>query len=132
MPDLLKRGKSKIAYFDLLLSDQRLKAFIESLSLAYSKIRFGEVGFDVNSDEMCQTLDEVAYSLDRLYQSQSQPHIVQRARATLKDGVTTTSYGKPKPLLYVPSILKQTFLQDNKYFNDNDISDNFMARVPLP
>ena len=74
MPDLLKRGKARIGYFDLLLTDERLKAFIESLSLAYGKMRFGEQGFDINTGEFVFALDEVAYSLDKLYQATAQPH----------------------------------------------------------
>ena len=132
LPDLLKRRRATIAYFDLLLNDERLRVFIENLSVAYGRMRFGEVGFDINPKEMCQALDEVVYNLDKLYQSQSQPHVVQRARAVQKDGTTTTSYERQKPLLYVPAIMKQTFLQDNKYFGESDISDSLMARLPLP
>jgi HEPN domain-containing protein len=132
LPDLLKRGKAKIGYFDLLLTDERLKVFIESLSLAYGKMRFGEAGFDINTKELCFALDEVAYSLDRLYQTTAQPHIVQRVRAVQKDGVTTQSYEKQKCLLYVPTALKEAFLRDNKFFNEDAISDNFMASVPMP
>ena len=132
LPDLLKRGKAKIGYFDLLLTDERLKAFIESLSLAYGKMRFGEAGFDINTKELYLALDEVVYNLDRLYQTASQSRVVQRVRAVQKDGVTTQSYEKQKCFLYVPTALKEAFLRDNKFFNESDISDDFMARVTMP
>jgi HEPN domain-containing protein len=132
LPYLLQRRKGKVAYFDKLLNDERLFSFVKSLSLAYSKMRFGEVGFSINVKELCLALDEVVFNLDKLYRETSQSHIVQRVRATLKDGVTTSSYEHPECPLYVPTAMKEAFLRDNKYFGEKDISDNFMAGVPLP
>jgi HEPN domain-containing protein len=129
---LLEYGRRKVKYFDILLTEPKLKYFIQNLAPIYFKMRFGEVGFSIKNDELIQVLDEVAFNLDKAYQETSQPHIVQRARATMVNGVTTTSYERHERPLYVPTAMKDPFLRNNKYFGEKDISNNFMARVPLP
>jgi HEPN domain-containing protein len=110
--ELLKLGKEKVAYFDKLLTDPKLFYFIRNLAPVYFKMRFGEVGFTIKSDELVQVLDEVAFNLDKSY------------REIMKN--------EEKCPFYVPDAMKEAFLRDNEYFSEKDISNNFMATVPMP
>lgn len=112
LPKLLERGKGKIAYFDKLLTDPKLSYFIRNLSLVYTKMRFGEAGFDVEQQELTQVLDEVAFNLDKSY------HEIMKT--------------KEKLAIYVPDRMKEAFLCNNKYFGENDISNDVMASMPMP
>lgn len=112
LPDLLKRGKEKVAYFNKLLKEPKLSYFIQNLILVNTKMRFGEVGYTVKSDELVQVLDEIAFNLDKSY------------REVMKN--------KEKCPLYVPDTMNDAFLRDNKYFSEKDISNNFMARISMP
>lgn len=112
LPKLLERGKGKVTYFDKLLKDPKLSYFIQNLTLVNTKMRFGEVGFTIKSDELVQVLDEVAFNLDKSY------------REIIKH--------KEKCPFYVPDSMKEAFLRHNKYFSGKDISNDFMASTPLP
>jgi HEPN domain-containing protein len=129
---LLKRGNGKIPYFDKLLTEPKLLYFIENLNLAYNIMRFGEGKSSVKNPELIQVLDEVAFNLDKTYRESARGHVVQRVSVTIKDGVQNTSYEAKATPLYVPDAMKEAFLRDNKYFSEQDISNNFMAKVPLP
>lgn len=112
LPELLGRGKGKVAYFDKLLNDPKLSYFIRNLTLVNTKMRFGEVGFNIKGDELTQVLDEVAFNLDQSY------------REIMKN--------KEQCPLYVPDAMKETFLRHNKCFGEKDISNDFMTAMPLP
>lgn len=112
LPKLLDRGKGKIAYFDKLLTDPKLSYFIENLLLVYNKMRFGEAGFTVKQDELIQVLDEVAFNLNESY--------------------LAVMENKDKPPLYVPDAMREAFLCNNKFFGENDISNELMASMPPP
>jgi len=112
LPKLLKRGEKSVPYFGKLLTDTKLRYFIQNLSLVNSAMRFGEARFEVETDELIQVLDEVVYNLDRAY--------LQIMR------------NNQNPPFYVPDGMKDAFLQKNNYFRENDLSSNFMASMPLP
>jgi len=111
LPKLLERGKAKTAYFDKLLTDQKLRYFIENLTLVNARMRFGEGGFTVEQQELTQILDEVAFNLNKTYLDMIK--------------------SKHAPL-YVPDALKETFLRGNKYFTEAAISNDTLAAIPLP
>ena len=75
-------------------------------------MRFGEGGFDVEQKELTQVLDEVAFNLDKSY----------------RDIMKT----KEKVPIYVPDGMREAFLRENKYFGENDISNDIMASMPMP
>jgi len=112
LPELLERGKGKVPYFDKLMDDPKLSYFIRNLTLVNTKMRFGEAGFNIKSDELIEVLDEVAFNLDKSY------------REIIKHNGECP--------FYVPEAMKEAFLSHNKYFGEKDISNYFMARVPLP
>ena len=108
---LLARGKG-IPYFSELLTNPKLSYFIENLNLVHAKMRFGEAGFGVKQQELIQVLDEVAFNLNKTYLNMMK----------CKDAHP----------FYVPDALKESFLHDNKFFRDNDISNNVMDSIPQP
>lgn len=111
LPKLLERGEANIPYFQVLLTDPKLSYFIQNLMLVNSKMRFGEEGFDVEQQELTQVLDEVAFNLHGIY---------------------LQTIGAPgKAPLYVPHSMKEVFLRDNKYFSEEDTTDNPLATMSL-
>lgn len=112
IPKLLELGKDTVPYFKKVLTDAKLMYFIENLNLAYKNMRFGEVGFSAKANELIQVLDEVAFNLDLSY------------RQIMKNT-------NPCPL-YVPDELQVPFLQNNKFFSEENISSGVMARMPMP
>jgi HEPN domain-containing protein len=109
--ELLERGKGEVAYFDKLLKEPKLSYFIRSLWHVYTKMRFGEAGFNVQINESIQILNEVAFNLHKSY-------------------IETMKFKDQLPL-YVPDAMKEAFLRDNKYFGEKDISTNFTKLMGL-
>jgi|SRR5208282_1610265 len=112
LPKLLKRGEQSVSYFGKLLTDTKLSYFIENLARVNSAMRFGEARFEVQTDELIQVLDEVAFNLDMSY------------REIMK--------AKEKLPIHVPDGMKEAFLCKNNYFGQSDISNDVMASMPLP
>jgi hypothetical protein len=110
---------SNVDQFSFLLSDllaYRRQASIHSQwSSLVSRSGIGLVRtsrFDVKQQELVQVLDEVAFNLNKTY-------------------VDMMKCKDAHPF-YVPDALKESFLRDNKFFRDNDISNNFMDSIPQP
>jgi len=106
--ELLERAPGpRSIYFDRLLGDDGLKEFLHSLTNAYlGGARYGEVAWGLNFRAMYSRLDELVSNLDRAFR-ELEPQAGRR--------------------LYVPKALRSYVLDENKFFTEEDVTDNGMA-----
>ncbi len=107
---LLEREKESVPYFRKVLEDGARKHFLEQLTKAYERMRYGEASFKVTTDGCTQLLDEFAFHLKKTY--------LETMRA-------------PETKVYVTPRLREDFLRNNKFFSPEDISDHLMASLGM-
>jgi HEPN domain-containing protein len=109
--ELLERGGDSVPYFRKVLEDAAKKHFLEQLTRAYERMRYGEARFSVKGDGCVQLLDELVFNLKKTYLE------------TMK---------APETKIYVSPRLREGFLQNNRFFTPRDITDNPIASLGLP
>lgn len=105
---ILNKYKSKENYFSEILNDKQKVGFLSELSDAYLSYRYGETGSKSNSKEMIEVLDELVFNLRNIY--------IKNIRI-------------PSGKIYIPNDLRDKFLESNKFFTDEYITNNQIAQM---
>ncbi len=108
---LLKKYERREPYFSSLLQNKTFADFLQELSEAYFILRYGEAGAESRSSEIIQILDELAYNLRTIY---------------------LRKIKSPSTKICLPKDTKQDFLRENKFFTEQDITNNLLAQLGLP
>lgn len=108
---LLEREKERAPYFRKVLEDGERKHFLEQLTKAYERMRYGEARFNVTTHGCIQLLDELVFNLKKTY--------LETMRA-------------PETKVYVTPRLREDFLRNNKFFSPEGISDHPLTSLGMP
>ena len=108
---LLQKYEKRDTYFKLILENPDIFELLQELSKAYLIFRYGEAGAESNSREIIQLIDELVFHLRRIY---------------------LRNIESPSTKIFMSKYAKVDFLRDNKYFSEQDLTNNPIAQIGLP